>query len=74
MSLTTESGVVRPENALAFDAGRDSDHAFFLESVAARVLTAAGHPQELLRRHGLAARRIALGRQILKIAAKTASV
>jgi hypothetical protein len=47
----------------------------FLQPAAGRILAGAGLAggslQQVLRRHGAAARRIVLGRQILKIVAKS---
>jgi hypothetical protein len=74
MSLTADSGVDRVGSGAFVEAGGASGEAQFLQPAAGRIVTGVGfdsvHLQQALRHHSSVARRIVLGRQILKIVGK----
>lgn len=77
MSLSVESSVNarHVESASYGEAGVASPEAQFLQPAAGRIVTGAGFSgdrlQQALRHHSSVARRIVLGRQILKIVGKS---
>ncbi len=75
-SLTAESEALRLENPPQFGTdGKRFEAARFLQPAAGRIVTgvglAGGPLTQALRHHSSAARRIMLGRQILKIVGKS---
>ena len=72
MSLSVESSMGRRLESSSFTDG--SQRAEFLQPAAGRILTGAGlagdQLQQVMRHHSSIARRIVIGRQILKIVAK----
>ena len=76
-SPTAETHARRFEGAGPIGIDDSPEAAPFLQPAAGRILAGAGLAggslQQALRHHGVAARRIVLGRQILKIAGKASS-
>jgi hypothetical protein len=74
-SATAETTAGRLEGVAHIETDHSSEATRFFQPAAGRILAGAGLAggslQQVLRHHGTAARRFVLGRQILKIVAKS---